>query len=228
MSSRPALLALLIVCAARLAAADPPPGEEAVVRESSQSDDPVILDILETGDFDLQARLCIALGGREDPFFGNIVSWLLEGSHPMPVERREHLLRLLLEAIFFASAGPEILRTRVEANREILDVLFDSQKELRDPQLRGTLVRLLPLCEGWRNIPRLAETGAGIVERLRETEGRLPDPDAAFLLDFLSAVEMIPSKDLLGTCADIARLSRERGAVERARKVAFLILGQRQ
>ena len=47
--------------------------------------------------------------------------------------------------------------------------------------------------------------------------------DLALALDFLSAVERTRRPEFLGQCTDIARLSREKTVVQRAREVARAI-----
>jgi hypothetical protein len=98
---------------------------------------------------------------------------------------------------------------------------------MRDPQLRGTLLRLLSSLPADECVLRLADAGACLVEDLRARGGRLPETQTALLLDFLSTAESVPSADLLALCVEILRLARDSIVRERAVKVVSLILDSR-
>jgi hypothetical protein len=75
-------------------------------------------------------------------------------------------------------------------------------------------------------LPPLMAVASRLVAELREDRGVIVSQDIALALDFLLAAEKTPGRDFLETCIAIARLSREKVLVDRARAVVKVILAR--
>jgi hypothetical protein len=208
----------IIVCLALFAAAHP---AGALWREvalaSDRSDDPVILDVLEGATLDERLEILEAVGERADPFIGAYLDDFLLRHTSRPAES-EHLMRVLLDAAFPRSTDLSLLDGRVGPNQAALLAASARLPTFTDPQLCAAIVRLIPLLPGGRGdllgaVDRLAG-------RLARGDGFLDPREDALLLDVLEAMGRVGSPDFLEPALAIARLSREKVVVERARTVA--------
>jgi hypothetical protein len=136
----------------------------------------------------------------------------------------ELLLRTLLNGLFDPSRGEAGIGERIAANRDALDSLAGRMAQWRDPQLAGALVRILPVLNTPNALPALAQAGTRVVKALESGSGMVLSQEDALILDFLSSVERVRRMEFLEQCTAIARLSREKVIVDRARAVARAII----
>jgi hypothetical protein len=184
---------------------------------SDRSDDPVILDVLRDASLDERLEILEAVGARADPFLGAYLEDFLVRHTSRPSES-EHLMRVLLDAAFPRSADLSLLSVRVAANQGALLAASARLPTFTDSQLCAAIVRIIPLLPGGRG--DLLGAADRLAERLAERDGLLDPRENALLLDVLEAMGRVGSPDFLEPALAIARLSREKIVVERARKVA--------
>lgn len=200
----------------------------AFIETSDSSQDQAIVEAMAGGDLDTRLEICRAMGRRQDPDARALLTWLLTVSERGSAAQAEHLQRVLLESLFAPGQGPEALQQRYRANREVLAEAEARWSTFADPQLRGVLLRILPLFEPGNALPVLGAAGADIVQRMQEGRGTLPPAENGLALDFLAVVEAIGTPDFLDHCLAISVLSREKPVVERARGVVRLLRSRLQ
>ena len=217
--SRPARPFLVLLVLLVLLSAASPAG--ALWREfalaSDRSYDTVILEALDGATLDERLEILIAVGEREDPFIGSYIESFLLRHTSRPAES-EHLMRVLLETAFPRTAALEQLAGRVAPNHADLLAAASRLATFADPQLCAAIVRLIPLLPG--GLPDLLGTVDRLVDRLSRGDGYLDPRDDGLLLDTLDAMGRTGSPDFLEPALAVARLSREKVVVERARAVA--------
>ncbi|MFI5369230.1 MAG: hypothetical protein ACHQ1F_09480, partial [Spirochaetia bacterium] len=125
--------------------------------------------------------------------------------------------------LFDKSKGEKWISERIAANRDVLDSMARRMAQWKDPQLAGALVRILPALDTPGALPGLAQAGSRVVRTLEMGDGMILSQDLALALDFLNAAEATGRADFLEQCTAIARLSREKVIVDRAREVARAI-----
>jgi hypothetical protein len=199
-------------------------GWEGFVRTSDRSEDSAIIELLSTSDFATQRVIITALGEREDPYLGDVLEALAGGTNIKPDFRREYLLRLLIGTILDPSLPPQTRKWRTEVNRESLEMVARRVNDFEDPQLKAEIIRLLPDFDGSDLSPVLSETCAALAHRLEKQQGELSPMDTDLLLALLGYLETHPEPDLLEQCLTVARLSRDRQAVDAARAGANAIV----
>jgi len=219
MSSRAVISALLFFSAVAAPAAD----WGTLAADSDRRLDSALVSALQSEDFDTKASICTGVGQRADPFAGDILTALLESNAGKMSDRIELLLRMVLQGLFDQSKGQKWTFDRIAANRNELDLMAVRMAQWKDPQLAGALVRILPALSTPGALPGLAQAGLRVVRTLETGHGVMLSQDLALALDFLSAVETTRRADFLEQCTAIARLSREKLVVDRARGVARLI-----
>jgi hypothetical protein len=212
-AARPFLILLVLLAAASPAVA--------LWREfavaSDRSDDTIILEMLETASLDERLEILNAVGEREDPFIGAYLDDFLLRHSSRPAES-EHLMRVLLDSAFPRSSALEQLAGRVAPNQAGLLAAASRLATFADPQLCAAIVRLIPLLPG--GLSDLLGTVDRLVDRLAGGDGFLDPRDDGLLLDALDAMGRTGSHDFLEPALAVARLSREKVVVERARAVA--------
>jgi hypothetical protein len=182
--------------------------------------DDVILAVLEGATLDEKLEILSAVGQRVDPFIGAYIdAFLLH--HPEKPAEDEHLLRILLDTAFPRDMPLGHLAERISPNQVALLAAAARLSSFTDPQLRAAIVRLLPLLPGGR--ADLLALVDGMVDRLGLGSGLLEPRENGLLLDALDAMRAIGSPDFLGPALSVARLSRERVVVERARATALVL-----
>jgi len=219
MSSRAVISALLLFAAAVASAAD----WGTLAADSDRRLDSVLVSALQSEDFDTRILICMGIGKRADPFAGDILTALLENNAGKMSDRIELLLRMLLQGLFDQLKGQKWISDRIAANRDVLDSMARRMAQWKDPQLAGALVRILPALGTPGALPGLAQTGSRVVNMLETGQGVMLSQDLALALDFLTAVQATGRADFLEQCTAIARLSREKVVVDRAREVARAI-----
>ncbi len=219
MSSRAVISTLFVLVAVTACAAD----WGTLAADSDRRLDSALLSALQSEDFDTKAIICIGVGQRADPFAGDILTALLESNAGKVSDRIELLLRMLLQGLFDQSKGKKWISDRIAANRDALDFMAGRMAQWRDPQLAGALVRILPALDTPGALPGLAQAGSRVVSSLETGKGMILSQDLALALDFLTAVEATRRVDFLEQCTAIARLSREKLVVDRAREAARVI-----
>jgi hypothetical protein len=162
-------------------------------------------------DLDGQEEICRALGRRQDPYVGDVLSALASDAARKGGFRAEYLLRVLLASIL------DEPQNRVEANEEALGALAQQMPAYEDAQIEGSLIQVLPMLKIENRAQLLMAAGSRIVARLRRSEGLLDPPHHAVALEFLGAVLRMPNSALADPCVDIIRNSRAKDLVERAR-----------
>jgi hypothetical protein len=193
---------------------------------SDRTLDTALVSALNTEDFGTAIMICEGIGRRGEPYAGNVIASLAAGNPGRTDSQRELLLRILLEKLFDPARGEPAIQARIAANSEELDSLVGRIAQWKDPQLVGVLVRVLPSLPGKTALPALAEVGLRAVNELRQGMGLVSPQEGALLLDFLSSVERISSDDFLEQCTAIARLSRDKVIVDRARAIVGAIASQ--
>jgi hypothetical protein len=221
MSSRAVFSALLMLIAAVAIAAD----WGTLAAGSDRTLDTTLVSALNTEDFGTAIMICEGIGRRGEPYAGDVIASLAAGNPGRTDSQRELLLRILLEKLFDPARDEPAIQARIAANSEELDSLVGRIAQWKDPQLVGVLVRVLPSLPGKTALPALAEAGSRAIDELRQGMG-LVSPQEGALLDFLSSVERISSEDFLEQCTAIARLSRDKVIVDRARAIARAIASQ--
>jgi hypothetical protein len=216
MSSRAAISTLLIFLSVAASAAD----WGTLAADSDRTLDSALLSALQSEDFDTKVLICVGVGKRDDPFAGDIIASLMARKAGKVSDTIELLLRLLLQGLFDPSKGEKWISDRISANRDELDSMAGRMEQWGDPQLAGALVRIIPSLNSPRALPALAQVGSRVVRTLETGQGIMLSPDLALTLDFLTAVEATQRAEYLEQCTAIARLSREKLVVERAREVA--------
>jgi hypothetical protein len=191
-----------------------------LVEASDRTLDPAILEAFETGDYDTKLSICEAMGRRSDPLSAGLLAALLADFSQRRGYRGEHLLRVLLESLFDPRLGPAVLRERYEANTEQLLAAESRWDAFADPQLKAALLRILPLFDQTRSLPLLMAAGKNLIDTLEKRDGLLPQAQTGLLLDFLTTVEGLPDSEFLDPCLEVARLSREKTVIDRARAIA--------
>jgi len=192
---------------------------------SERTDDSFLVTALEEGDFETRVAICEAMGKRAEPDAQAILSWLLAGYSKGKIYQAELLLRLALVSLFESPSGEPARAARFAANGEVLGDLARSIGTLKDPQLRGTIVRFLPRLDRSAGLRALMDTGAGIVETLSRAGGLLSPQETSLAFDYLQAVKTIGTRDFFEPCLEMARLSRDKGLVAAARGAASAVLG---
>ncbi len=190
------------------------------VEASDRSLDPAILEAFQTGDLDTQLEICAAMGRRKDPLAAGLLAVLLSGFALQSAYRGEHLLRVLLESLFDQRHGEAGLRERFEANQEELLEAQSRWGSFADAQLKGALIRILPFFDSSLSLPFLMAAGKSLVEELEASKGVLSPDETGLMLDFLGTAQRISTPDFLDPCLELARLSREKAVIDRARLVA--------
>jgi hypothetical protein len=221
MSSRPAILGGLIL-ALLTAAASPAAAQDwnAFAAGSGRADDPVLLQALADGDFSERALICAGIGRRDDPYASDVVQWLLERNAGTARFQIEILLRMLLQGLFDPARGEQRMRAAIAENAPALGSMIVRIDRWTDPQLKSALVRLFPLMPAADVLPALLAVGSGLVRHLESAPGLIPSQEMELAMDYLTAVEATKAADAFAQCAALARLSREKVLVERARSVA--------
>jgi len=222
MSSRGIISGLLLLASQLAAAAD----WGTFALKSDHSEDPVILEAMDTQDFDTKILLCQGVGRRADPFAGDIIASLLARHTGAESYRVELLVRVLMQGLFDPARGEAAIRARVDANRVVLAEMTGRIDRWKDAQLTAALILVLPLMEAREALSPLMEVASCLVAELREDRGVIASQDIARAMDFLSAVEKMPGRDFLEPCIAISRLSREKALVDRARGVVKVILAR--
>jgi hypothetical protein len=216
MSSRAAICTLLIFATVAASAAD----WGTLAADSDRTLDSALLSALQEGDLETKVLICTGVGKRADPFAGHVLTALMESKAVKGSDTIELLLRMLLLGLFDPSKGEKWISDRVSANRDELDSMAARMEQWRDPQLAGAMVRIIPSLNSPRALPALAQVGSRVVRTLETGAGIMLSQDLALALDFLTAVEATGRAEYLEQCTAIARLSREKLVVDRAREVA--------
>jgi hypothetical protein len=204
---------LLIVVLAFLISARP---ASALWREFALASDRRLDDVI----LDEQLEILTAVGQREDPFIGTYVNAFLLRQSSRPAES-EHLLRILLDTAFPRTVPLASLADRVAPNQAPLLAAAARLSTFSDPQLCAAIVRVIPLLPGGR--PDLLALVDRLGALLKERDGVLDPRENGLLLDALAAMSRIGSPDFLEPVLAVARLSRERVVVERARATALVL-----
>ena len=184
--------------------------------------DDVILEALEGASLDEKLEILTAVGQREDPFIGAYVDAFLRRQSSRPAES-EHLLRILLDSAFPRTVPLASLANRVAPNQAPLLAAAARLSTFSDPQLCAAIVRVIPLLPGGR--PDLLALVDRLVDLMEERDGVLDPRQNGLLLDALASMRQVGSPDFLEPVLAVARLSRERVVVERARATALVLSG---
>ena len=214
--------ALLLALLALLGVA-PPAGAlwREFVLASDRSYDDVILMAFEGATLDEKLEMLTAVGERDDPDLGAYLDALLLRHTSKPAES-EHLMRILLDTAFPRDVPLERLATRVEPNQPALLAAAARLATFSDPQLCAAIVRIIPILPGGQaDLLGLVDR---LVDRMEEHDGLMDPRQSGLLLDALEAMRAIGSADFLEPVLSVARLSRERVVVERARAVALVLV----
>jgi hypothetical protein len=214
----PLLAALLFFFSFSLKAA---PGDwRDIASRSDRSADSMILQAMNGDDLETALQLCEGVGSRSDPYAADIIESLAALHKSTSSSRSELLLRVLLSGLFDTSRSSAEIRDRSIANAAALETLFARIRSFKDFQLIGILLGVLPYRQGDNGAAILMEVGARLISDLGGGNGLIPSQEIALGFDYLAGVEQAPSPDFLDQCVSIARLSREKVLMDRARTVA--------
>jgi hypothetical protein len=191
-----------------------------IASRSDRSADAMILQTMNGDDLDAALQLCEGVGVRSDPYAADIIESLAARHASATSDRTELLLRVLLAGLFDPSRSEGEIRDRAAANAGALGTLFDRIETFKDFQLTGVLLGILPSMQGYDAAPVLTRVGSRLVADLRKAEGVITSQEIALAFDYLATVEKLPSSDFLDQVVSIARSSREKVLVDRARAVA--------
>jgi hypothetical protein len=219
-ATRP-LLAAFLLLVAHLA-----PCEDwaAFAARSTHQDDPQLIQTIASVDFDTRLSICRGIGGRADPFAGDIIDSFFARYSTRESYRDSLLLRELLAGLFDPARGDADVRARVIANESSLASMAGRLSDRTDPQLAGSLVRILPLMPPGTALSALMDVGARLTYALRRSGGEIPQQLSGLALDYLGAAALLKSQDTLEQCIEIARLSREKVIVDKARQTVRTLL----
>lgn len=223
MSSRAVVLATGgLICALLLAASTMVAAEDwgTYAARSDRGDDPFLMQALDDEDFSTKVLICSGVGRRDDPYAADIIASLLERNAGAEKVQVEILLRMLLQGLFDSARGEERIRSAVTANAGVLDTMISRIDRWTDPQLKAVLVRLFPFMPPSEVLSALLTVGSGLVDRLESAEGLITSQEMGLAMEYLATVEKMKCRDSFEQCAAIARLSREKVLVDRARSVA--------
>jgi hypothetical protein len=193
---------------------------------STHADDPILLQALSEGDFTEKVAICSSIGRRDDSDVADVIEWLLERNAGNEKAEGELLLRLLLQGLSDPSRGGERIRSNITENAGVLGSMISRIDRWTDPQLKSLLVRLFPFMPVAEVLPPLLTVGSGLVNLLASGEGLIPSQEMDLAMDYLSVVETMKCSDSFEQCAALARLSREKVLVDRARAVAGVLLAK--
>ena len=227
MSSRQAIHSGLL-CLLLFTAALPARAQDwgAFAERSGRADDPALVQALEEEDFSGRVLICAGIGRRDDPYAADVIDWLLARSAGEEKPRAEILLRVMLNGLLDPARGQERIRTTVEENAAALGSMIARIDTWTDPQLKAALVRVFPAMPPTDVLPALLTVGTDLEDLLRTAGGTTSPAQAGLALDYLAAVESMKARDCFEQCAAIARLSREKVVVDRARAVARELLAE--
>ena len=190
---------------------------------SSRADDAVLLQVMGEEDLTTKALICGGVGRREDPYAADIIGSLMERNTGGGRVQVEFLLRVLLQGLFDPARGEQKIQSALSANASVLDSMISRIDRWTDPQLTSTLVRLFPFMPAEKVLPALLTVGSELVDSLSSGKGLIQPQRFGLAMDYLAAVEKMKCSDALDQCAAIARLSREKALVDRARSVAGVL-----
>jgi hypothetical protein len=210
---------LLLVTSAMVAADD----WGTFAARSSRVDDPLLLQVMGEEDLTTKALICGGVGRREDPYAADIIGSLMDRNAGGERVQVELLLRLLLQGLFDPARGDKKIQSAISANAGVLDSMIYRIDRWADPQLKSTLVRLFPSMPAEKVLPALLTVGSELLESLSSENGLLPPQRMGLAMDYLATVEKMKCRDALDQCAALARLSREKVLVDRARSVAGVV-----
>jgi hypothetical protein len=219
MSSRGTLALFLLFIAIHLF----PQDWERFAASSDRSADTLILQIMAAGDLETNITLCKGLARRSDNNISAILEFLVNGHSGKTFTSTELLLRYLLEGVRDAYSSEMLLRTWVATNEVSMETLLLKITDWKSPQLRGVLLSYASVVPEQQGIRAIIDVGASLDLELNATQGWIPYPEKALVLNFLQAASRARNPDLLSYCAEIARLSRDKVLVDAARSAATAI-----
>jgi hypothetical protein len=227
MSSRPAiprwLICALLITASALASAE---DWGTFAARSARADDQILMQALGEGDFGEKAAICSGIGRRDDPYAADVIEWLLERNAGTEKAQVEILLRMVLQGLFDPARGQPRMRSAITENTVALRSMISRIDRWTDPQLKSLLVRLFPFMPAAEVFPALLTVGSGLVNLFASGEGLIPSQEMGLALDYLSVAETMTCHDCFEQCAALARLSREKVLVDRARAAARELLAK--
>ena len=216
MSSRALFCALFLPVAARAAAVD----WGAFALNSSRAQDPLLITVLQDADLDTALQICRGVGGRAEPYAGDILDVLLSLHHAADGGASEVMLRAILQGLLDPARSVPPLAQRIAANITSLQALASRIPVLKDPQLVAALVRIIPGTPGLDAGPLLMGAANRIVWELRQGRGHLYPQEKALALDLLAAMTAAGGGDFVAFCASVEKLSDDGDLVSAARAPA--------
>jgi hypothetical protein len=221
MSSRTALAVLIALC---IATAGSALDWRSFAASTDSNSDTLLSDTFLSADTETRLALCDGVGMRNDPFDARIIDLVASGHRGNASWDPDVFLRPLLASIFNTERGETVLKARIGANAAALDTLFARIADWRDPQLTEILVGLAPICEGTVRLGALMKVGTALLRALSVNGGLLAPQMRSLALAYLSTVSAIRGEDFLFVCTEMARLSRDKDVVDRARVTARALI----
>jgi hypothetical protein len=164
-------------------------------------------------------EIAAALGRRRDPYVGNIIEHFRKHHQGRRTYISERIIITLLSSLFPVGLSDAYFQTRFESNREALLKLIGGIDGYAGPDLRSYCLLLAGRSREAGFSRLLSRSGERIVRRLKQTGGLLTVSETEELSVFLTALERMSLNELKPLAADVARLTADKGIVERARKL---------
>ncbi len=187
---------------------------------AARADNAALLELIRGADLTEQVSILSGLKAARDPFAGDIIDALAEGTAGAHGPAAEHLLRVLLASLFGAGVSVQEREARLAANRQALEALFSRISAFSDPQLKSALVGLAPRVSGKNAAPLLCSQTAELAAQMRRRGGLATPMEGELAHVLLEAMAEIPAPDFLEPCLELARISRDRQIIASARDAA--------
>jgi hypothetical protein len=199
-------------------------GVEDWIAVTDRSDNPVIIEYLQSADYSQSGQLIEELGNRADPYISDILLFLLEPFSATQGYRRQQLARALLQAVFPPASSPEQLRRRLAANPEGLALLARGLNGFLLP-LRREAVRVIRQSGSEDFDKYIVEQAAWCYHLLEQQGGRTDGEQRALILEILGLAEARRNPVFLDPVLRILEVTRERTVAERSLQTARALAG---
>ncbi len=196
------------------------------IKESDRRSNDIILEFIILEDLETGINAIKALKSREDTYVADIISSLIISHSHTRYYVEEYMLRLLLTQVFSSKLEISDLAERVNVNQDGFELLIKNLLQFENPQLKGEILRLLPLTEEIYHT-QAAAAGRELTNILKNQDGRITSDQLYFFLFFLEAVKVIGNPDLAEPCLSIYELTKDSRIADLAKRVTKHLLGKR-
>ena len=204
--------AFRVLLAAVLALAAPGCGAQDWVRSADRGGNRLVIEAMQSGSLQEAVEAARSLGERADPFVSDVVSALLENG-------RHLLVQFLLHEVFPPAADPDVIRSKLAANPQVLDRLAAGLANF-GPALRRETVRLFRVSGLGAHDVQVFALAAELERRMREQEGHLEAEEGELALEVLEYAASRGDPDFLDPVLRLQEASRDRPVARKAAAVA--------